>query len=192
MNPLCKYFFIVCLPLELLPVSRPLTWWCTSTLGAAMLCSFWAGSWFGAYIQTWGWGLCQLSSSSQGLLVVGFIHEYTGRNTVYICIPFLYRDLNLGPWPRLDFRFWFSRPLDYGPRIRFCSALFITCPSCDYASSYFDSILFFKFLSLFIAGFYPDTPIPPPPLLLLARLFRDKNYVSNGRFGQKLSEYPKV
>ena len=44
-------FFVICLSPEFLPVSGPLTRWCASTLGVALLCSSRAGSWFGAYIQ---------------------------------------------------------------------------------------------------------------------------------------------
>ena len=43
------YFFIIRLPPEFLPVSGLLTWWCDSTLGAALLCSSKAGSWFRAW-----------------------------------------------------------------------------------------------------------------------------------------------
>ena len=64
---------IIHLPPEFLPVSEPLTRWCPSTLGTALLCSFRACSSLKAYIQTWVWGLCWLGSSSQRLLVVGFV-----------------------------------------------------------------------------------------------------------------------
>ena len=57
-----KMSFFVCLPPEFLPVSGLLTWICAITLGSALLCSCRVGSWFGACIQTWGWGLCQLGS----------------------------------------------------------------------------------------------------------------------------------
>ena len=43
--------FFICHPSEFLPVSGPLTRLCASTLGAALLCSFRAGSCFRAYIQ---------------------------------------------------------------------------------------------------------------------------------------------
>ena len=36
-------FFCFLLSPEFLPVSRPSEWWCTSTLGASLLCSSWAG-----------------------------------------------------------------------------------------------------------------------------------------------------
>ena len=42
------------LPPEFLPVSGPLTPWCTSTLGAALLCSSRASSWFRAYVWFMG------------------------------------------------------------------------------------------------------------------------------------------
>ena len=48
-----REFFFIHLPPEFIPVSGQLTWWCASTLGAALLCSSRAGSWFGAYIQIW-------------------------------------------------------------------------------------------------------------------------------------------
>ena len=67
------FFVFVCLPPEFLPVAGLLTRWCASTLGAALLCNSRVGSWLGAYIQTWGWGLCQLVSSSQVASVVGFL-----------------------------------------------------------------------------------------------------------------------
>ena len=46
-----NFFYIHLFP-EFLLASGPLTWWCASTLGAALLCSSRVGSWFGAYIQT--------------------------------------------------------------------------------------------------------------------------------------------
>ena len=44
------FLFLICLTPEFLPASGPLTRWCASTLGAALLCSSRAGSWLGAYI----------------------------------------------------------------------------------------------------------------------------------------------
>ena len=50
LTPVCltlcstSFCFFICLPLELLLVVGPLTWWCASPLGAALLCSSRAGS----------------------------------------------------------------------------------------------------------------------------------------------------
>ena len=43
-------FFMICLPLEFLPVLGPLTCWCAFSLGSARLYSSRAGSDFGPYI----------------------------------------------------------------------------------------------------------------------------------------------
>ena len=51
----CFPLFIVCLSPEFLPVSGPLTWWCASTFGAALLCSSRVGSCFGACIHLGIW-----------------------------------------------------------------------------------------------------------------------------------------
>ena len=47
------FCFFISLPPEFLPVVGPLTRWCATLLGAALLCSSRAGSRFGANIQTW-------------------------------------------------------------------------------------------------------------------------------------------
>ena len=47
--PKLKETIFICLPLEFLPVSEPLIWWCASTLGAALLYSSRASSWFRLY-----------------------------------------------------------------------------------------------------------------------------------------------
>ena len=47
-----RYFFIRLSP-EFLPVSVPLTRWCASTLGPALLCICRAGSWFRTYFYFW-------------------------------------------------------------------------------------------------------------------------------------------
>ena len=44
------FLFFICLHPEFLPVPGPLTRWCASTLGAALLCISRTGSWFGTYI----------------------------------------------------------------------------------------------------------------------------------------------
>ena len=57
-------FFIIIiirLPPEFLPVLGPLTRWCASILGTALLCSSRAGYDLGL-VSRWGWGLCKLGS----------------------------------------------------------------------------------------------------------------------------------
>ena len=58
-----NFFLIICLLPELAPVSGPLTQWCASTLGTALLCSSRAGSDSGL-ISRLVWGLYQFGSSS--------------------------------------------------------------------------------------------------------------------------------
>ena len=45
-------FFIFRLPLELLPLSTPLTHWCASTPSTALLCSSWVALDWGLFIST--------------------------------------------------------------------------------------------------------------------------------------------
>ena len=62
---------------EFLHVSGPLTWWCASALGAALLCSSWVGSLFGAYSQTW----VDMHKIISDVMVIS--HKYTKKYAVF-------------------------------------------------------------------------------------------------------------
>ena len=78
--------FFIRLPPEFLPVVGPLTWWCASTLGAALLCSSRAGSVFdlSCFCTFDLWVICacehsesyQIESTSKYSLHVFHIHIY--------------------------------------------------------------------------------------------------------------------
>ena len=70
--------FLICLPPEFLPVSGPLTWWCASTLGAALLCSSRAGIDLGL-IYPWNQGFIDIRE-----IVLLISWECTYENTLKI------------------------------------------------------------------------------------------------------------
>ena len=82
-------FFIIRLPPESLPVSGSLTWWCASTLGAALLCSSRAGSWFWAISQVGMWldessfsgDFIMLRCSDKSYLIQGLSKSYMCEHT---------------------------------------------------------------------------------------------------------------
>ena len=105
-----EFFLIIRLPTECLPVSGPLTRWCASTLCAALLWSSRAGSWFGAYIQTWFAGFVTwvpLPSRTQNGPLQGNRLE-----TIWCMLNSITRPAHS---ERLqgDSLCWRSRPLDY-------------------------------------------------------------------------------